>query len=184
MQLKLERSIIRSWRAEDLDSLVEHANDRRVWINVRDRFPHPYTRRDGQRFIRAARRMEPETMFAIAVKGRAVGGIGVVLQQDVERISAEIGYWLGAAYWNRGIGTEAVREFTQYALKKYQLTRVFAVVFAYNAASCRLLEKAGYELEGRLRRSVVKGGQIVDQLQYAFVSEESPAAGTVLRPLR
>jgi RimJ/RimL family protein N-acetyltransferase len=181
MQLQLEHSVIRSWRPEDVGSLVQHANDRRVWMNVRDRFPHPYGRRDGLAFIRMARRVRPETLFAIAVNGEAVGGIGAVLQHDVERISAEIGYWLGFAYWGRGIGTEAVREFTRHAIRRYHLTRLFAVVFEYNTASCRVLEKAGYELEGRLRRSAIKDGQIVDQFQYAFVSENVPN-GTVLRP--
>jgi len=167
--LTLERSEVRSWRASDLDSLVRHADSRQIWINLRDRFPHPYGRGDGRRFIRAARKMSPETFFAIAVGGEAVGGIGYVLQQDVERVSAEIGYWLGEAFWGRGIVTEALAAVTRYAIEQHQLTRVFAVPFAYNAASCRVLEKAGYVLEARLRRSAIKDGTVIDQLQYAFI---------------
>ena len=113
--------------------------------------------------------MSPETFFAIAVGGEAVGGIGFVLQQDVERVSAEIGYWLGEAFWGRGIVTEALAAVTRYAIEQHQLTRVFAVPFAYNAPSCRVLEKAGYVLEARLRRSAIKDGTVVDQLQYAFI---------------
>ncbi len=168
MTLTLERSELRSWRSSDLDSLVRHANNRSVWINLRDRFPHPYTYSDGRRFLREARKMTPETFFAIAVDGEAVGGIGFVLQADVERVSAEVGYWLGEAFWGRGIVTEAVMAISRYAVERHQLTRLFAVPFAYNTASCRVLEKAGYVLEARLERSAIKDGVIVDQFQYAF----------------
>jgi RimJ/RimL family protein N-acetyltransferase len=92
MLLTLARSDVRSWRASDLDSLVLHANNRNVWINLRDRFPHPYAKSDGRAFIRATRKMRPETLFAIAVDNVAVGGIGFVREGDVERVSAEIGY--------------------------------------------------------------------------------------------
>jgi ribosomal-protein-alanine N-acetyltransferase len=171
MTLTLQRCEIRSWRGADLDSLVFHADNRNVSINLRDRFPHPYTRSDGRRYIRAARKMRPETLFAIAVRDEAIGGIGFVLQGDVERVSAEVGYWIGEAFWGRGIVTEALTAITRYAIEQHGLTRVFALPFAYNAASCRVLEKAGYTLEARLKRSAIKDGAIVDQFQYAFVVE-------------
>ena len=170
MHVILSGCEIRSWRASDVDSLVEQANNRNVWINLRDRFPHPYTKRDGQRFIRRMCASEPETAFAIAVNREAVGGIGFVLLQDVERVSAEVGYWLGEPFWGRGITTEALVAITRYAVDTHGLTRLFAVPFAYNMASCRVLEKAGYVLEGRLRRSAIKDGRVVDQFQYAFIS--------------
>jgi RimJ/RimL family protein N-acetyltransferase len=176
MKLVLERSEVRSWRAADLESLVRHANNRNIWINLRDRFPHPYTHRDGRRFIRDARKLNPETFFAIAVDGDAVGGIGFVLQGDVERVSAEVGYWLGEPFWGRGIVTEALVAVTRHAIERHDLTRLFALPFAYNTASCRVLEKAGYVLEGTLRRSAIKDGVIVDQFQYAFIGPLSPAA--------
>jgi RimJ/RimL family protein N-acetyltransferase len=169
MRLILRTCEVRSWRVADNDSLVTHANNRKIWINLRDRFPHPYTRRDGQRFIRSMRESDPEMAFAIAVDGAAVGGIGFVLQQDVERVSAEIGYWLGEAFWSRGITTEALIAVTRYAIDTHGLTRVFAVPFSYNSASCRVLEKAGYVREALLRRSAIKDGRVVDQFQYAFI---------------
>src|SRR5687767_11510201 len=107
MHLTLSTCEVRSWAADDLPSLVTHANNHNVWINLRDRFPHPYTASDGRAFIRMTRGMRPETFFAIAVDGVAVGGIGFVLHSDVERVSAEIGYWLGEAFWGRGIVTDA-----------------------------------------------------------------------------
>jgi RimJ/RimL family protein N-acetyltransferase len=105
------------------------------------------------------------------VDGEAVGSIGFVLRGDVERVSAEIGYWLAEPLWGRGITTEALIALTQYAIDTHGLTRVYALPFAWNTPSCRVLEKAGYTLEARLRRSAVKDGRITDQLQYAFVPD-------------
>jgi [ribosomal protein S5]-alanine N-acetyltransferase len=168
MRLTLKACEVRSWRSSDLESLVAHANNRKIWINLRDRFPHPYTARDGSAFLRHTREQRPETAFAIAVNGEAVGGIGFELRGDVERVSAEIGYWLGEPFWGRGMTTEALVAVTGYAVATHGLTRVYAVPFAWNTASCRVLEKAGYVLEGRMRRSAIKDGAITDQLQYAF----------------
>jgi RimJ/RimL family protein N-acetyltransferase len=173
ISIPLRRCEIRSWKPADLDALVEHADNARIAINLRDRFPHPYTRRHGRAFLARMRATTPETSFAIASDGRAIGGIGFVLGHDVERVSAEIGYWLGESFWRRGIATEALIAITDYAITTHRLTRLFAVPFAWNIASCRVLEKAGYELEGRLRRSAIKDGHITDQLQYAFIAPES-----------
>ena len=171
MHLALRTCVVRSWETNDVASLVKHANSRKIWMNLRDRFPHPYTKSDGQTFIRASRQMQPETFFAIAVDGAAVGGIGFVLQSDVDRMSAEVGYWLGEAVWGRGIATDALMAVTRLAIEHHGLTRLFALPFAYNTASCRVLEKAGYVLEARLRRSAIKDGVIVDQFQYAYIAE-------------
>ena len=168
MHLILEACELRSWRTGDLGSMVAHANNRNVWINLRDRFPHPYTERDGRAFLKHTLAQHPETAFAIAVDGNAVGGIAFQIMADVERVSAEIGYWVGEPLWGRGIATEALVAVTRYAVATHGLTRIYAVPFAWNTASCRVLEKAGYVLEGRLRRSAVKDGQVTDQLQYAF----------------
>jgi ribosomal-protein-alanine N-acetyltransferase len=181
VNLLLRTCEIRSWRAADLESLVKYANNRNIWISVRDRFPHPYTRGAGRQFIRTTRRSDPETVFAIAVGREAVGGIGFMLQGDVDRVSAEIGYWVGEPFWGRGIASEALIAITRYAIERHGLTRVFAVPFASNLASCRVLEKAGYVLEGRLRRSAVKDGAIIDQLQYAFIAPAVPPPTSAAR---
>jgi RimJ/RimL family protein N-acetyltransferase len=155
----------------DAESIARHVNDRRVWLNLRDRVPHPYTLEDAERFLATACVVVPRTAFAIEVDGAAVGCIALERHGDIERISAEIGYWLGVAYWGRGIATDAVRAITRYALDGFGLCRVYALPFAHNVASCRVLEKAGYQCEGRLRRSVIKNGEVLDQLLYAFVDE-------------
>jgi RimJ/RimL family protein N-acetyltransferase len=173
VQLHLRTCDVRSWKASDAASLTLHANNRKVAINLRDRFPHPYTERDARAFLHSLTTSRPETFFAIDVEGSAVGGIGFRLQPDVERVSAEIGYWLGEAFWGRGIATDALTAVTRHAMDTHGLTRLFALPFASNVASCRVLEKAGYVLEARLRRSAIKEGAIVDQMQYACVAESS-----------
>src|SRR3954468_8206330 len=168
MRLILNTCEVRSWRGSDLDALVRHADNRRISVNLRDRFPHPYTVRDGRAFLKQTLGEHPETTFAIAVDGQAIGTIGYQLQGDVERVSAEIGYWLAESFWGRGIATDALIALTQYAVATHALTRVYALPFASNAASCRVLEKAGFRVEGRLRRSAIKDGEVIDQLQYGF----------------
>lgn len=179
MELHLERCTVRSWRSEDAAAIVPLANDRRVWLNLRDGFPHPYTLGTAKAFVDAAVAMRPETRWAIEVEGGAAGSIGITLHTDVERLSAELGYWLGAPYWGRGIMTEAVKAVTRHAIRAHALTRVYAVPYEWNGASCRVLEKAGFVREGRLRRAVIKDGRVIDQLMYAFVVD---VAGSIDEP--
>lgn len=172
MRIELSSCVVRSWDSADATAVATHANNHAIWLNLRDRFPHPYTRNHAVSFIHRVKMNRPETTFCIEADGEAVGGIGFMLQHDIERVSAEIGYWLGERYWGRGICTEALRALTKYAIESHGLTRVFAVPFSHNAASCRVLEKAGYVLEAHLRRSAIKDGQVRDQRLYAFVPEE------------
>ena len=156
-------------RESDIPSLVRYANNRNVWINLRDRFPHPYTRSDGEAWIALCAETAPQTHFAIANSEEAIGGIGVELQSADQRRSAEIGYWLAEPFWNQGIMTLAVRAITEYAFAECDLVRIYTTVLDWNPASARVLEKAGYRPEGRLRKSVVKDGKLVDELLYAIV---------------
>jgi RimJ/RimL family protein N-acetyltransferase len=170
MELSLQNCRIRSWRRDDAPAVSRHADNRKIWLNVRDHFPHPYTLADAELWIdRVLGSGEPETQFAIDVGGEAVGGVGLFLQEDVSRRSAEIGYWLSETYWGRGIMTEVVQSFTAHAFDAYDLLRIYALVFEWNQPSCRVLEKAGYVLEGRLQRAVVKDGHVLDQFVYAQV---------------
>lgn len=171
MELKLTSCTVRSWEWRDREAIVRHANNRKVWINLRDRFPHPYTPADARNWLDIVVGVSPETNFAIDVDGEAVGGIGFTVQHDVAHRSAEIGYWLGEEFWGRGIATEALIAVTDHAFANYDLCRLYAHVFDWNPASVRVLEKAGYELEGRLKKSVTKNGQTIDQLMYAAIRD-------------
>ena len=171
MEIHLGQLLLREWRRGDEDALVRHANNPKVARNLRDRFPHPYTLADANWWIAHASAEEPTTSFAIVANGEAVGGIGLLRQTDVDFRSLEIGYWLGEAHWGRGIATEAVRAVTEYAFANFDVCRIYATVFESNLASMRVLEKAGYVCEGRLRKAVTKDGRTMDALMYALVKE-------------
>ena len=161
---------VRSWRYDDVEALVRHGNNIEIAKWLRDRFPHPYTRGDAIGFLKAAGVGVPSNL-AIDVDGEAVGGIGFVRGGDVELFGAEIGYWLGEAMWGRGIATESLVLVTDYAFDTFNLLRLFALPFADNTGSIRVLEKAGYTLEGIVRSSCVKFGTARDQLLYAKIND-------------
>lgn len=172
MELRLDSCTVRSLRTDDAASIRRHADDPSVASQLRDAFPHPYSIDDAHEFIALVRRQQRETDFAVAVAGEAVGGVGFRPGRDVHRCQAEIGYWLGQDLWGRGIMSEVVPAMTRWAVRELDVVRLFALPFADNPASIRVLEKSGYELEGRLRRSAVKAGRFRDQLLYAWLSPE------------
>jgi RimJ/RimL family protein N-acetyltransferase len=161
---------VRLRHPSDADALVRHANNINVAKQLRDRFPHPYTRADAVAFLRHCAVAEAQTSLAIEVEGEAAGGIGFVRGSDVERFSAEIGYWLGEQFWGRGIVTEALTMVTEHAFRSFNVLRLFALPFADNIGSARVLEKAGYVREGTLRSSSVKYGAPRDQVIYARIN--------------
>ena len=152
---------------DDAESLVKHANNRKVWLGLRDLFPHPYTIEDAHEFLQKKIAEQSATIFCIEIDGAAVGGIGFHSGQDVHRQTATVGYWLGEQFWGRGIMTEAVTAVTYFCFDNFPLRRISAEVFANNPASARVLEKAGFIFEGRLKNHVVKEGQVLDSLPYA-----------------
>ena len=167
MELRLKRCTIREYRPDDAESLAKHANNRRVWLGLRDLFPHPYAIENAHEFLHQATVEKPTTKFCIDIEGATAGGIGIRLGEDVHRHVGQLGYWLGEEFWDRGIMTEAVSEFVNHCFNKFPLHRIYAEAYANNPASARVLEKAGFVLEGRLRKNVVKDGKVLDSLLYA-----------------
>ena len=162
--------ILREWKLSDKESIAENANNINIWNNVRDYFPFPYTVEDGEQFIKMVlSKPKPSTDLTIEIEGKAVGGIGIVLQADVERISAEIGYWLGENYWNRGIMTNVVKEMVEYAFTHFPIKKLYAPVFDFNTASQRVLEKAGFEKEAILKQAAIKNGKVIDLHYYGLI---------------
>ena len=167
MELKLERCTIRDWRPDDAESLANHANNRRVWLGLRDAFPHPYSIEDAQKFLQRSIAEDPRKNFCIEIDASPVGGIGIRTGEDVHRHVAGLGYWLGQEFWRHGVMTEVVPAFVAYCFDHFPLNRIYAECYSNNPASARVLEKAGFVFEGRLRNNVVKDGQILDSLLYA-----------------
>ncbi len=157
---------LRAWRDEDLEALVASANDAAIVRGLSDRFPHPYTRADGEAFLRGE--VVPlEDAFAIEHAGRAVGGIGLRRLLAERAIGAEFGYWLDRRLWGAGIMSRAVAAFAPWAMRRHALHRLQAAVLDFNTASARVLEKNGFVEEGVMRRAVLKHGQVHDLRLFA-----------------
>jgi RimJ/RimL family protein N-acetyltransferase len=167
MQIDLDECRIRSWSLTDKESLIENANNRRVWRNLVDLFPHPYTPADADRWLQQMISEVPSTTFVIDVEGQLAGVIGFTPLSGVFRYAAEFGYWLGEPYWGRGIATAAAKAVAEHAFARYELYRLEASVFEWNPASMRVLEKAGFVREGVFRKSIFKDGQLIDRVMYA-----------------
>ncbi len=173
--LPLGQASLRLWRMDDAPALAEAANNRNVWINLRDRMPHPYTLADAEAFILQRVKQDSGLVLCVEVEGRAAGGIGLHPGDDVNRLTAELGYWLAEPFWGRGVITAAVRAIVPCGFERLSLERIEACVYANNPASARVLKKAGFTCEGRLRRSVIKDDQVLDSLVYARLREEESA---------
>lgn len=161
------------WQGELRDELVEQANNRKIADCLRNIFPHPYTKEDALEYLDLVMNKDEHEEYsrAIIVAGRLAGGIGVLFKRDVYVKTAEIGYWLGEEFWGQGLMTRAVQEVCSYIFLNRDIVRIYAEVFAFNKGSARVLEKAGFKLEGRLKNSVYKNGEIHDSLLYALIKE-------------
>lgn len=172
MKISFDDYCIRSYELSDLEALVKYANNIKVSQLLRDQFPYPYTRFDAEAWLMEACNQYTETNFAIANNQELIGAIGINPQEDVNRFSAEIGYWLGEPFWGKGIVTDAVKTFTKYVFENFDLNRIFANVFEGNFASEKILMKTGYQKEAVLKKAVFKNGKFLDQYIYAILKND------------
>ena len=172
MKIPIGEYCIRSFGGRGKDSLVKYANNKEVSKNLRDRFPSPYKVSDAEEWLMFACNQNPEFSFAIANDKELIGGIGIVPQEDINRYSVEIGYWIGEPFWGKGIISAELKEMTTYTFKKFKYNRIFASVFEGNKASEKVLQKAGYKKEATLRKSVYKKEKFLDQHIYSILREE------------
>ena len=149
---------------------MRNANSRRVWLNLLDTFPHPYTLEDARSWITTSSTASPELNFAIEFNGDAVGGVGLQLHSGVLAKTGSFGYWVGEQFWRKGIATAVIGAFAPFAMSTHQLARLEARVFSWNAASMRVLEKCGFRREAVLEKRIVKDGMILDEVVYARTS--------------
>jgi len=171
MRIDCGSSVVRDWSRSDKDSLLRHANNRNVWRNLTHRFPHPYTEVDAEAWFAMLEAMREASHWAIEADGQAVGAIGCMPGEGVYQRSAQFGYWLGEGYWGRGIMTAAVKAVVPYAMERFRLVRLESPVFEWNPASMRVLEKCGFVREAVLKASVIKDGQLIDSVLYAFIDK-------------
>jgi [ribosomal protein S5]-alanine N-acetyltransferase len=160
---------IRPWTSDDLSDLVALADNVQIWNRLRNTFPHPYTRADGEAWLLLMQQMTPVVNFAIEYNGTLAGGIGLILNGDVYVRSAEVGYWIGEPYWGLGIATEALRQMVHHSFIYFDIVRLYAEVFENNKASMRVLEKNGFYLEGVRRKAVFKNDQLMDDYIWVLL---------------
>lgn len=166
---------IRKWNIDDAGDLAEMLNNKKILDNLRDGLPFPYTVKDAEEFIAAmlAADLEKTFAFAITIDDKVVGSIGVFRCENIHFRTAEMGYYIGEPYWGKGIMTSAVKQACEYVFEHTDIIRIFAEPFSSNTASCRVLEKAGFQLEGLLRKNAVKNGRVLDMKMYALVKEDT-----------
>lgn len=166
---------LRPWRCGDAGDVAACANNEKIARNLRDAFPYHYSLADARAYVDACAAASEENQLcrAIVVEGRVVGSIGIFRREDVYRKSGELGYWLAEDCWGRGIMTAAVRQLCREAFLRWDIVRIFAEPYAHNGASRRVLEKAGFTLEGVMRQGVYKGGALWDYCMYALLREET-----------
>jgi RimJ/RimL family protein N-acetyltransferase len=134
---------------------------------LRDRFPHPYTLQKAEEWIALCAEKTGPEHFCIEADHKVCGGIGFIPGTDVEKIGAELGYFIGEPFWGMGIATTAVRLMIQYLETNHSFIRLFSIVFSNNMASMRVLQKTGFVLEQVRKKSVIKNGLVMDD--YVWV---------------
>lgn len=171
MEIKGAKCTLRHWRWGDEEALARYANNRKIWRNMLDRFPHPYTIEEANCWI--SKRIDntpPYNNFVIDVDGELVGGLGFEILPENHRVTARAGYWLAEPFWGRGIVTEAFTLFRDYIFTMFpDIQRIEATVFEWNPASARVLEKCGFTREARMRKACIKDGEVIDVYLYACV---------------
>jgi len=171
MEIQTERCVLRAWKSDDVSSLVRIANNRKVWRNLTHLFPTPFEMKDAEQWLEFMGTVPEKTHFAIDVNGQLVGAIGAMIGQGIFAKTAEFGYWLGEAWWGRGIATSASMNFSRFVMDHFALNRMQAYVFDWNSASMRVLEKSGFVREAVLERSAVKDGQVVNEHLFALTDK-------------
>lgn len=167
------KCVIRKWKIEDATRLAEMLNNKNMLNNLRDGLPYPYTKGDAEEYIASmlAADNTKTFAFAITVDDKVVGSIGVFRCDNIHSRTAEMGYYIGEPYWGSGLGTSAVKQVCNYIFNNTDIIRIFAEPFAYNVASCRVLEKAGFQFEGLLRNNAIKNGKVLDMKMYSLIKE-------------
>lgn len=159
---------LRPWNYSDRESLVKYAGSPQITMFMSDGFAVVSTPEGASKFIEFANSGSDKIYRAIEVDGEVVGGIGVLMQTDIHRKNAELGYWLAEPFWGKGIVSRAIPMIVDEAFQALDIVRIFAKPFHTNFASHRVLEKSGFQLEAKLEKAVFKNGEFLDEYIYAI----------------
>jgi len=157
---------LRELTMDDRELLVCYLNNEQLVKYLASRIPQPYSFDDANWWVEVGSK-EGAFVRAITFNDVFCGVIGVYTKEAEYAHAAELGYWVAQEYWNQGIASKAVTAFTELVFATTAIQRIYAVVSAPNLASIQVLQKAGYSLEGILRKSVQKQGQLYDEHLFA-----------------
>ena len=163
---------LRPLKSSDAESIAKYANNKNVWINLTDMFPHPYSVNDAVSFINSQKEIKPPQVFAIIYKNIAVGTVGLSSNTENKELCCDLGYWIGEEFWNKGIMTRVIKKMVKFGFKTYKTVDcISAYVFTYNRASIKILEKTGFIKDNKLNKSISKGGE-KKELYYYEISRK------------
>jgi ribosomal-protein-alanine N-acetyltransferase len=171
MQKKIiinDETYLSTFTNEDVAALITHLSEKQISDQTL-MIPYPYKEENAKWFIEFA---EKNKKLSWAIRGKnsqLIGSIGFHGESKKGNHCDEIGYWLAKPYWGRGIVTEAVKKLCEYGFDKLNLVRIEAPIFAFNIASCRVVEKCGFIKEGIMRKAYFKNGEFIDGVMYALV---------------
>jgi RimJ/RimL family protein N-acetyltransferase len=169
VHLTADEITLRTLLVNDASPIATLANNRKIWNNLRDTMPHPYSLQDALNFIAICENEDPVLTFAIEYNGELAGVIGLVKQYDVYRLNAELGFWLGEPFWNKGIVTKAVELIVKYGFENLDIIRIYACVFDFNIASRRVLDKSGFKFDALFKNAIIKNNQIGNECRYSIL---------------
>ena len=173
--LQGERCLLRAYAAADAEAMRALADNANVARNLFEGFPSPYTALAAQAWCgEEANSGRFGYVWAITAQGVLAGTIGLrPLAGAGDRCNAEIGYWLGEAWWRRGLASDAVRQVTDWAFAALpQLTRVYAPIHARNEGSQAVARRCGYVREGVQKQAIIKDGEVIDLATWATYRTE------------
>ncbi len=168
-----DRLLLRPFRITDAIPLALHANNRKIADNLNDGFPYPYTELHALEFIGSLKDDTTPAILAIVINDEPIGAVGVFPQTKVQRLNAEIGYWIGERYWGQGIATKVLIAMVRYVFENFNYIRLFTRPFPSNIASIRVIEKAGFTLEAKIKNGLCKNDMVFDELIYSIRREDT-----------
>ena len=171
--LETERLILRPFNTNDSSQVQKLAGDREVAATTL-LIPHPYKDGNAEKWIATHKPMfniGKVYTFAVTLKENRIliGAIGLTVSKSNKR--AELGYWIGKPFWNKGYCSEAARAMLKYGFEDLRLNRIFAHHMTSNPASGKVMEKIGMKYEGLLRQHVIKWDKFMDLKIYGIIAE-------------
>jgi len=162
---------LRKLKLSDANRFAELANNKNIWLFMRDAFPHPYSKNDAIKFINFTNDVKTNSIFGIIYNDELVGAVGLHEQQDINRFSMELGYWIGEPYWNKGIASKAVALIIDYGFKNLDINRIFAGTIQDNLAFTKVLKNNDFKPEGLSKKSAFKNNKFQDEYHFALLKK-------------